>query len=75
MNLTTWKHGTGPRPSLAVISLACTPLKKNALNDTRWIFILSDGTRISTPNLPLLSKKELDRHYGDSLQVLFNEPK
>ena len=50
-------------------------LKKNALNDTRWIFILSDGTRISTPNLPLLSKKELDRHYGDSLQVLFNEPK
>lgn len=50
-------------------------LKKNALNDTRWIFILNDGTRISTPNLPLLSKKELDRYYGDSLQVLFNEPK
>jgi hypothetical protein len=24
--------------------------KKNALNDTRWIFILNDGTRISTPN-------------------------
>lgn len=50
-------------------------LKKNVLNDTRWIFILSDGTRISTPNLPLLSKKEFDRYYGDSLQVLFNEPK
>lgn len=50
-------------------------LKKNVLNDTRWIFILSDGTRISTPNLPLLSKKELDLCYGDSLLVLFNEPK
>jgi hypothetical protein len=50
-------------------------LKKNILNDTRWIFILSDGTRISTPNMPLISKKELDLCYGDSLQVLFNEPK
>jgi len=49
--------------------------KKNILNDTRWIFILNDGTRISTPNLPLLSKKELDRHYGESLRILFNEPK
>lgn len=49
--------------------------KKNIVNDTRWICILNDGTRISTPNLPLLSKKELDRYYGDSLRVLFNEPK
>ena len=71
-NMHTWylnktKYGSG--------QLGTYTLKKNILNDTRWIFILADGTRIYTPNLPLLSKKELDREYGQSLRVLFNEPK
>lgn len=48
--------------------------KKLALNDQRWIAILSDSTRISTPSLPILSQREFDMTYGDTLDWIFNEP-
>jgi len=46
--------------------------KKTALQDTRHIMILGDGTRIRTDNLPLLSEKEYRTQFGDSLEYLFN---
>lgn len=48
--------------------------KKTVLNDLRSIFILDDGTRIHTPNLPLLSLKEFENCYGNSLDYLLNDP-
>jgi hypothetical protein len=48
--------------------------KKLALNDHRWIAILSDGSRITTPSLPLLSKKEFEMTYGNTLDWIFHEP-
>lgn len=35
--------------------------KKQILNDSRYLMLLDDGTRVSTPNLPLFSNKEWDR--------------
>jgi hypothetical protein len=49
-------------------------LKKTELLDLRWICILEDATVISTPNLPLFSKKEFDNKYGTTLDYLFNYP-
>jgi hypothetical protein len=48
--------------------------KKSILNDCRYIFILNDGTRIQTPNLPLLSRKEFENCHGNSLDYLLNDP-
>jgi hypothetical protein len=46
--------------------------KKNALLDQRWLMYLNDGTRISTPNLPLFSAREFRDQYGTSLDGLFH---
>jgi hypothetical protein len=46
--------------------------KKLALLDRRWIMILNDGTRISTPNLPFFSAREFHEQYQQSLDSLFN---
>jgi len=48
--------------------------KKTVLNDQRFIFILNDGTRVHTPSLPLLSRKEFNNRYGNSLDYLLNDP-
>lgn len=48
--------------------------KKIVLNDCRSIMILDDGTRVHTPNLPLLSQVEFDKLYGNSLDYLLNDP-
>ena len=48
--------------------------KKIVLNDLRAIFILNDGTRVHTPGLPLLSRKEFENCYGNSLDYLINAP-
>lgn len=48
--------------------------KKIELLDLRWICILEDASVIRTDNLPLLSKKEFDAEYGNSLDYLFNTP-
>jgi len=48
--------------------------KRLALNGTEYILLLGDGTRIRTPNLPLLSEHEYRDKYGDSLDYLFNTP-
>jgi hypothetical protein len=48
--------------------------KKTELLDIRWICMLEDATVISTPNLPLFSKKEFDNKYGTTLDYLFNQP-
>jgi hypothetical protein len=46
--------------------------KKTELLDLRWICILDDLSVIRTKNLPLLSRKEFDAKYGNSLDYLFN---
>jgi hypothetical protein len=46
--------------------------KKQILQNKQYIMLLSDGTRIRTPNLPFLSKKEYRQQYGDKLNYLFN---
>jgi hypothetical protein len=48
--------------------------KKTVLNNQRALFILDDGTRIHTPNLPLFSRKEFEKYYGNSLDYLLNDP-
>lgn len=48
--------------------------KNKILQDRRSIFLLSDGTRISTPSLPLFSRREFETKYGNTLDYLFNEP-
>lgn len=45
--------------------------KKLALQNRQHILLLSDGTRIRTDNLPLLSELEYRQHYGDTLDYLF----
>ena len=45
--------------------------KKIILQDQRYIMLLADGTRVRTPNLPLISKHEYRRIYGHSLDYLF----
>jgi hypothetical protein len=47
--------------------------KKRIIEDTRSIFYLSDGQRIATPSLPLLSCKEFEKTYGNTLNYLFND--
>lgn len=47
-------------------------LKKLALMDRRWLMLLNDGTRISTPNLPFFSAREFENCYGSTLDKLFN---
>jgi len=46
--------------------------KKIILKNLRWIMILSDGTRVTTPGLPLFSKKEYSEKYNHQLDYLFN---
>lgn len=48
--------------------------KKLALKDLYSIFILEDGTRISTPGLPLFSQTRYKDMYRDALDYLWNEP-
>lgn len=48
--------------------------KKIELLDLRWICLLEDASVIRTKNLPLLSEKEFNAAYGDSLDYLFNTP-
>jgi hypothetical protein len=48
--------------------------KKTVLNDQRSIFILDNGTRIHTPGLPLLSQREFENCYGNTLDYLLNDP-
>jgi hypothetical protein len=48
--------------------------KKIELLDLHWICMLEDATVIRTKNLPLISKKEFDTAYGNSLEYLFNTP-
>jgi len=46
--------------------------KKLALKNTNYILLLSNGQRIRTQNLPLLSEREYRNTYRDSLNYLFN---
>ena len=46
--------------------------KKMILQSTRYIMLLSDGTRIRTDNLPFLSEIEYRKKYGNTLDYLFN---
>jgi hypothetical protein len=46
--------------------------KKIKLMDLHWIFKLDNNIDVRTKNLPLLSKKEFDQTYGNSLDYLFN---
>ena len=48
--------------------------KKIALTDHRYLMILSDGSMVRTPNLPLFSAKELHQHCRHQLQSVFNDP-
>jgi hypothetical protein len=48
--------------------------KKIALNDHQWIAILDDGTRISTPSLPVLTQKEFFNKHPDLLDWIINAP-
>ena len=48
--------------------------KNIILKDCRYIFLLENGTRIATPNLPLLGQNEFEDIYGSTLDYLFNEP-
>lgn len=45
--------------------------KRLALQSRQHILLLSDGTRVATSNLPLLSELEYRQHYGDTLDYLF----
>jgi len=45
--------------------------KKQILQGKQYIMLLSDGTRIRTPNLPLISEKEYRATHGHSLDYLF----
>ena len=46
--------------------------KKAALKNTGYLLLLSNGTRVRTPNLPLVSEREYRNIYGNSLDYLFN---
>ncbi len=48
--------------------------KKTALNDHRWVAILSDYTKIATPSLPMLTRIEFETAYGKTLDWIFCEP-
>lgn len=48
--------------------------KKIALNDHRWIAIMDDGTRISTPSLPVLTRKEFFQHHPGLLDRMIHAP-
>jgi hypothetical protein len=52
--------------------LALYKSKKVILQNKHYIMLLADGTRIRTPNLPLLSEIEYRKIYGNSLDYLFN---
>lgn len=45
--------------------------KKIILKNLRWIMIMSDGSVVRTPNLPLLSRKEYQQHCNN-LNYLFS---
>lgn len=47
--------------------------KKQILNDKRWLMILEDGSRIYTPNMPLLNHKDWTNKYQNSLDYLFKK--
>lgn len=48
--------------------------KKSIFKNLHWIFILDNGRRIFTPNMPLFSIAEFEEIYGDSLDCLWNVP-
>jgi asparagine synthetase B (glutamine-hydrolysing) len=56
------------------VQFAWYTMKKVCMLDLRWVARLSDGSTITTPNLPFFSKKEFEKLYGNSLDYLFNEP-
>lgn len=43
-----------------------------SMRNHHYCLLLADGTRIRTPNMPLLSEVEYRRTYGHSLDYLFN---
>lgn len=47
---------------------------KRALKNLFSLFVLDDGSRISTPNMPLFSVRELYAKYGDQIDDLWNAP-
>jgi len=48
--------------------------KKIILKNLQFIYVLDNGQRIHTPNLPWLSRHEFDNKYGTTLDYLWNEP-
>jgi hypothetical protein len=48
--------------------------KNILLNNQRYIFLLNDGSRVATPNLPFFNHTEFLQTYGTSMDYLFNEP-
>lgn len=46
--------------------------KQVILDNQRWIALLEDGTKISTPSLPILSQAEFDFKYNNQLDYLIN---
>jgi hypothetical protein len=60
------KHGSGQTHWYAN--------KNRVILDRRSIFILNNGQRITTPNLPLFSQREFKDKYNNTLDYLFNEP-
>jgi hypothetical protein len=48
--------------------------KHKLLQDQRWIFLLENLQNVSTPNLPLLSRREFEDCWGTSMDYLINEP-
>jgi hypothetical protein len=48
--------------------------KKTILKNLQYIYILEDGTRIHTANLPWVSKQEFNNKYSTTLDYLWNEP-
>lgn len=48
--------------------------KKATLNNLNYIFVLSNGVSVKTPNLPLFSRLEYNRYVGNNYDYLWNAP-
>jgi hypothetical protein len=68
-NMENWRKNKVKELSGQMISYLA---KKLVLNDQRWIAILSDGTRITTPSLPVLTRKEFEITYANTLDWIFH---
>jgi len=69
--LETWYQHHRKVSSSQIIDYA---FKKIALVDSQFLMILSDGSLIRTPSLPLFSAKELKQHCHYQLQSVINDP-